>query len=119
MAGAEEMRQNPHHAIECGGALDVMHVDGDLPDPGECGVFGNVHGDNLLLLKLVSIANYISWQNATVNYRRTQKPTASQTHCIPRPFICCVKCVPRIATRESARRSSPRFRCWCLAGRAP
>jgi hypothetical protein len=43
MAGAEEVRQSEHIAIECGGATDVIHVDSDLPDSVECGVFGNVH----------------------------------------------------------------------------
>src|ERR1700681_330587 len=116
MAGAEEVRQSQHIAIECGGSLDVMHVDGDLTDAGERRVFWNVHRGNPLRVELVSIANYISWPNARVKFPRTQKPTASRTCCIRLPFICCEKCGRRIAARESGRRNSPRFQCWYLGG---
>jgi hypothetical protein len=41
LAGAEERLQAEDIAVEGGGALDVMDVDGDLHDAGEGGVFRN------------------------------------------------------------------------------
>ncbi len=44
LTGAEEMRQSENITIECGGAIDVMGVDGDLSDTGESGFSRDIHG---------------------------------------------------------------------------
>jgi len=49
LAGAEEKRQSQDVAIESGGAVDVVDVDGDLSYAGESGVLWGVHEGGLLL----------------------------------------------------------------------
>ena len=49
LAGAEEKRQSENVAIESGGAVDVVNVDGDLAYAGESGVLWGVHEGGLLL----------------------------------------------------------------------
>jgi hypothetical protein len=55
LAGAEEQRQSQDVAIESGGAVDVVNVDGDLTYASECGFLWGGHGGGLLL-EVVSIA---------------------------------------------------------------
>jgi|ERR1700682_396420 len=60
LASAKEVPQSKDVAIECGGAIDVMSVDGDLSDPREGRIVLAVHGPVTSMRKVVSIANYIS-----------------------------------------------------------
>ena len=43
LASTEQVLQSKNIAIECGGAIDVVSVDGDLTDAGKARVFRNSH----------------------------------------------------------------------------
>ena len=59
LAGAKQVRQSQHVAIECRGAIYVVGVNGNLPDARKRGIFLRIHEWLTSEGDLISIANYI------------------------------------------------------------